>query len=78
MESKIDYLQLHTGASFPLPFDILLIFSTNLQPDDLMESACAPKSRDLRGSRRMLTFALDSPLEQAGFELPVPLATISP
>ena len=39
MESKIDYLQLHTGASFPLPFDILLIFSTNLQPDDLMDAA---------------------------------------
>jgi hypothetical protein len=39
MESKIDYLQLHTGASFPLPFDIFLIFSTNLQPDDLMDAA---------------------------------------
>jgi predicted ATPase with chaperone activity len=39
MESKIDYLQLHTGASFPLPFDVLLIFSTNLQPDDLMDAA---------------------------------------
>jgi hypothetical protein len=39
MESKIDYLQLHTGASFPLPFDVLLIFSTNLQPGDLMDAA---------------------------------------
>jgi hypothetical protein len=27
MESKIDYLQFHTGASFSLPFDVLLIFS---------------------------------------------------
>jgi predicted ATPase with chaperone activity len=39
MESKVDYLQLHTGASFPLPFDVLLIFSTNLQPEDLMDAA---------------------------------------
>jgi hypothetical protein len=39
LESKIDYLQLHTGASFSLPFDVLLIFSTNLQPDDLMDAA---------------------------------------
>jgi predicted ATPase with chaperone activity len=39
MESKIDYMQLHTGASFPLPFDVLLIFSTNLQPGDLMDAA---------------------------------------
>ena len=39
MENKIDYLQLHTGASFSLPFDVLLIFSTNLQPEDLMDAA---------------------------------------
>jgi hypothetical protein len=39
MENKIDYLQFHTGASFSLPFDVLLIFSTNLQPEDLMDAA---------------------------------------
>src|SRR6202008_5128455 len=39
MESKIDYLQFHTGSSFSLPFDVLLIFSTNLQPEDLMDAA---------------------------------------
>jgi hypothetical protein len=39
MENKIDYLQFHTGASFSLPFDVLLIFSTNLQPKDLMDAA---------------------------------------
>jgi predicted ATPase with chaperone activity len=39
MENNIDYLQLHTGASFPLPFDVLLIFSTNLQPGDLIDAA---------------------------------------
>jgi predicted ATPase with chaperone activity len=39
MESQIDFLKLNTGASFSLPFDILLIFSTNLQPSDLMDAA---------------------------------------
>jgi predicted ATPase with chaperone activity len=39
MESEIDFLKLHTGASFHLPFDLLLIFSTNLSPTDLMDGA---------------------------------------
>ncbi|MBV9859965.1 MAG: ATPase [Alphaproteobacteria bacterium] len=39
MENQIDFLKLNTGASFSLPFDALLIFSTNLQPSDLMDPA---------------------------------------
>jgi hypothetical protein len=39
MESQIDYLTLNTGASFALPFDVFLIFSTNLNPSDLMDPA---------------------------------------
>jgi len=39
MENQIDFLKLNTGASFSLPFDVLLIFSTNLQPSDLMDAA---------------------------------------
>jgi energy-coupling factor transporter ATP-binding protein EcfA2 len=39
MESRIDYLKLNTGKSFSIPFDELLIFSTNLQPADLMDPA---------------------------------------
>ena len=39
MESQLDYFKLITGASFSLPFDVLLIFSTNLQPADLMDPA---------------------------------------
>jgi len=39
MESRIDYLKLNTGKSFLIPFDELLIFSTNLQPADLMDPA---------------------------------------
>jgi predicted ATPase with chaperone activity len=39
MESQIDYLKLNTGMSFSLPFDELLVFSTNLAPSDLMDPA---------------------------------------
>ena len=39
MESRYDYLKLNTGKSFQSPFDELLIFSTNLQPADLMDPA---------------------------------------
>jgi predicted ATPase with chaperone activity len=39
MENQVDYFKLITGTTFSLPFDVLLIFSTNLQPADLMEAA---------------------------------------
>jgi predicted ATPase with chaperone activity len=39
MESRIDFLKLHTGKSFALPFEALLIFSTNLNPEELMDPA---------------------------------------
>ncbi len=39
MESRIDFFKLATGKSFYIPFDELLIFSTNLEPNDLMDPA---------------------------------------
>jgi energy-coupling factor transporter ATP-binding protein EcfA2 len=39
MENQVDYMKLHTGQIFSLPFDQLLIFSTNLEPQDLMDAA---------------------------------------
>ena len=39
LESRVEYLKLHTGKSFSLPFDELVIFSTNLSPRDLMDPA---------------------------------------
>ena len=39
LESRIDYLKLHTGKSFSIPFDELVIVSTNLEPEDLMDMA---------------------------------------
>jgi hypothetical protein len=39
MENQIDYMKLHTGQIFSLPFDQLLVFSTNLEPQNLMDPA---------------------------------------
>ena len=39
LESRVDYLKLHTGKSFSIPFEELVIFSTNLDPEDLMDPA---------------------------------------
>jgi len=39
MEHRVEYLKLHTGKSFSLPFDQLLVFSTNMSPADIMDPA---------------------------------------
>jgi hypothetical protein len=39
LENRVDYLKLHTGKSFEIPFEELVIFSTNLEPEDLMDAA---------------------------------------
>lgn len=39
LESRVDYLKLHTGKSFSIPFEEMVIFSTNLEPEELMDPA---------------------------------------
>jgi hypothetical protein len=39
LDKRVDYLTLHTGGKFPVPFDCLLIFATNLDPAELVEEA---------------------------------------
>lgn len=39
LENRIDYLTLHTGRKLEVPFDVLVIFSTNLPPKDLVDEA---------------------------------------
>ncbi|TAN54117.1 MAG: AAA family ATPase [Betaproteobacteria bacterium] len=39
LEKHFDFLHLHTGRKFLLPFDVLIVFSTNLAPEDLMDEA---------------------------------------
>jgi predicted ATPase with chaperone activity len=39
LENRIDYLSLHTGRKIEVPFDVLVIFSTTMQPKDLLDEA---------------------------------------
>ena len=39
LEKRMDYLTLHTGRKIEVPFDVLIIFSTNLAPRDLVDEA---------------------------------------
>jgi predicted ATPase with chaperone activity len=39
LEKRVDFLTLHTGNKFPVPFDCLLIFATNIAPSELVEEA---------------------------------------
>ena len=39
LESRVDYLTLHTGKKFQVPFDVLIVFATNLDPASLADEA---------------------------------------
>jgi len=39
LEKRIDYLTLHTGKKIEVPFEQLLIFATNLNPNELVDEA---------------------------------------
>ena len=39
LENRLDYLRLHTGRKVEVPFDVLIVFSTNLPPKDLVDEA---------------------------------------
>ncbi len=39
MEKNIDFLALHTGRKVEVPFEVLIVFSTNLPPRDLVDEA---------------------------------------
>ena len=39
LENDVDYLTLHTGKKLKVPFDVFTAFSTNLDPEDLVDDA---------------------------------------
>lgn len=39
LENRMDFLRLHTGRKVEVPFDVLIVFSTNLPPKDLVDEA---------------------------------------
>jgi hypothetical protein len=39
LDRRVDYLALHTGEKFLVPFDVAVVFSSNLQPGKLADDA---------------------------------------
>jgi predicted ATPase with chaperone activity len=39
LEARIDHLRLQTGQSFEVPFDVFVVFATNLKPSELIDEA---------------------------------------
>lgn len=39
LDRNLDYMTLHTGMKFAIPFNMLVIFSTNIEPRDLVDEA---------------------------------------
>ncbi|RME26682.1 MAG: AAA family ATPase [Deltaproteobacteria bacterium] len=39
LEKRMDFLTLHTGKKFEIPFDQLIVFATNLDPRELVDEA---------------------------------------
>jgi predicted ATPase with chaperone activity len=39
LERKVDFLTLHTGKKIAVPFEQLVVFSTNMEPKDLVDEA---------------------------------------
>ncbi|MBA2258924.1 MAG: ATP-binding protein [Acidobacteria bacterium] len=39
LESRVDFMTLHTGRKFEIPFNVFIIFATNLKPESLADEA---------------------------------------
>lgn len=39
LDRRVDFMTLHTGMKFSIPFDMLIIFSTNIEPKQLVDEA---------------------------------------
>jgi uncharacterized protein YggL (DUF469 family) len=68
LENRVDFLTLHTGNKVELPFDQLVIFSTNINPKDLLDEAFM---------RRLRHKIYIGPLEPHGFKEAFKMACVS-
>jgi predicted ATPase with chaperone activity len=39
LESRVDFLTLQSGQTFEVPFDVLVVFATNIKPSELVDEA---------------------------------------
>jgi len=79
LDRRVDYLALHTGKKFMLPFDVIVVFSTNLPPSKLADEAflrrlgykifVGPLSEDeYRIITRQVCDELQIPYSEEGFD----------
>jgi hypothetical protein len=79
LEMRVDFLKLATGRKLEVPFDELLVFSTNLDPSSLMDEAFTRRIKYKVGARdpnkdmfkEIFRRACDSygvPFDDAGFQ----------
>ncbi|MBT3788424.1 MAG: ATPase [Alphaproteobacteria bacterium] len=73
LNSRVDYLNLHTGKSIQIPFDEMVIFSTNLHPNDLMDPAfqrrIAYKLETIEPPEDLFRKVFEGMAKKAGLEL---------
>ncbi len=73
LNSRVDFLTLHTGKSVTIPFDEIVIFSTNMHPDDLMDPAfqrrIAYKLETVAPPEDLFRNIFDGMARKAGLEL---------
>jgi hypothetical protein len=49
LEERLDFLTFHTGKKFAIPFETLIVFSTNLDPESLVDEAFLRRIRHKMG-----------------------------
>jgi predicted ATPase with chaperone activity len=49
LEERLDFLTFHTGKKFAVPFETLIVFSTNLDPESLVDDAFLRRIRHKLG-----------------------------
>jgi predicted ATPase with chaperone activity len=61
LEERLDFLTFHTGKKFAVPFETLIIFSTNLDPESLVDEAFLRRIRHKMG--------IDNPTEKQYYQI---------
>jgi predicted ATPase with chaperone activity len=78
LETRVDYLTLHTGKKIEIPFDQLIVFSTNIDPKALVDEAFLrrirhkiqvgnPSEREFYEIFLRVTAEREVPFDQDGF-----------
>jgi predicted ATPase with chaperone activity len=78
LETRVDYLTLHTGKKIEIPFDQLIVFSTNIDPKALVDEAFLrrirhkiqvgnPSEREFFEIFRRVAAEREVPFDQDGF-----------